>query len=329
MKFRFAALTAALLFSQAAFADLTIYSGQHKKGVEALVEAFTTETGIKVTLNSGKSEQLSGQIREEGDKSPADIFYSEQLPPIASLSYAGMLTQLPDEIIDQTKFESVPQAANKDWVALSGRSRVVVFDTRKLSEKDMEKSVLDYATAKWKGRIAYVPTSGAFLEQVVALTKLNGEEAAFKWLSGLKEFGKAYANNRVALQAVENGEIDAALINNYYWYGLAKEKGEENLHSRLYFIKNKDAGAIVTYSGIAILKSSKNQEEARKFVDFVTSKKGQEIMVSRFAEYPLRPDVVSPFNLTPYAELQAPVVTPTTAEEKEQALKLIEKAGLK
>ena len=31
----------------------------------------------------------------------------------------------------------------------------------------MEKSVLDYATPKWKDKIGYVPTSGAFLEQVV------------------------------------------------------------------------------------------------------------------------------------------------------------------
>lgn len=329
MKLRLAALTAALLFSHTALADLTIYSGQHKKGVEAIVEAFTAETGIKITLNSGKSEQLAGQIKEEGDKSPADIFYSEQLPPIASLSYEGLLATLPDNIIKQTEFEGVPQAQNKDWIALSGRSRVVVFDNKKLSEKEMEKSVLDYATPKWKDRIAYVPTSGAFLEQVVAITKLNGEDAALNWLKGLKENGKLYANNKVALQAVENGEVDAALINNYYWYNLAKEKGAENLNSRLYFIKNHDAGALITYSGIAILKSSQHQDEAQKFVEFVSSKKGQEIMVSKFAEYPLRPDVVSPFNLTPYAELQAPVVTPTTAEEKQQALSLIEKAGLK
>lgn len=329
MKLRLAALTAALLFTQSAFADITVYSGQHKKGVEALTKAFTEETGIKITLNSGKSEQLSGQIREEGDKSPADIFYSEQLPPLASLSYAGLLDQLPADIIKQTQFEGVPQAANQDWVALSGRSRVVVYDTRKVSEKDMEKSVLDYATPKWKDRIGYVPTSGAFLEQVVAITKLHDEATALKWLEGLKANGKLYAKNTVALQAVENGEVDAALINNYYWYGLAKEKGEENVNSRLYFIKNHDAGAIVTYSGIGILKSSKNKAEAQKFVDFVTSKKGQEIMVSNFAEYPLRPDVVSPFKLMPYKELQAPTVTPTTAQEKENALKLIEKAGLK
>ena len=78
-------------------------------------------------------------------------------------------------------------APKKDWIALSGRSRVVVYDHTKLSEKDMEKSVLDYATPKWKDKIGYVPTSGAFLEQVVAIVKLKGEKVALNWLKGLKE----------------------------------------------------------------------------------------------------------------------------------------------
>ncbi len=84
--------------------------------------------------------------------------------------------------------------------------------------------MLDYATPKWKGKIGYVSTSGAFLEQVVALSKMKGDKVALNWLKGLKENGKLYAKNSVALQAVENGEVPAALINNYYWYNLAKKR---------------------------------------------------------------------------------------------------------
>ena len=174
-----------------------------------------------------------------------------------------------------------------------------------------------------------MPTSGAFLEQVIAITKLKGEQAALDWLKGLKENGKLYAKNSVALQAVENGEVPAALINNYYWYALAKEKGEDKLNSRLYFIRHQDPGALVTYSGAAVLKGSKNKEEAKKFVEFLASKKGQEALVAARAEYPLRTDVVSPFNMDPYAKLEAPEVSATTAQDKENANKLIEQAGLK
>ena len=68
---------------------------------------------------------------------------------------------------------------------------------------------------------------------------------------------------RFALQAVENGEVPAALINNYYWYALAKEKVLITSKTRPYFIRHQDPGALVTYSGAAVLKGSKNKEEAK------------------------------------------------------------------
>lgn len=326
---RYALLAAALTAATPALADITVYNGQHKEATQALADAFTQATGIKVKINSGKSDQLAGQIKEEGSRSPADVFYSEQIPPLVTLSAANLLETLPAKTINDTRRKGVPVAAKKDWVALSGRSRVVVYDTRKLSEKDLEKSVLNYATPKWKDRIGYVPTSGAFLEQVVAIVKLKGEAAALKWLKGLKEYGKPYAKNSVALQAVENGEIDAALINNYYWHAFAREKGVQNVHTRLNFVRHRDPGALVTYSGAAVLKSSQNKDEAKKFVAFLAGKEGQRALTAVRAEYPLNPHVVSSFNLEPIAKLEAPQVSATTVSEKEHATRLLEQAGMK
>lgn len=326
---RYALLAAALTAATPALADITVYNGQHKEATQVIADAFTKATGIKVRINSGKSEQLAGQIKEEGSRSPADVFYSEQIPPLVTLSAANLLEPLPAATVNNTRRKGVPVAAKKDWVALSGRSRVVVYDSRKLSEKDLEKSVLNYATPKWKDRIGYVPTSGAFLEQVIAIIKLKGEHAALQWLKGLKANGKLYAKNTVALQAVENGEVPAALINNYYWYAFAKEKGVHNIHSRLNFVRHQDPGALVTYSGAAVLKSSKNKAEAQKFVAFLSGKQGQQVLASARAEYPLYPGVASPFKLEAYSKLQAPEVSATTIADKEKATRLLEQAGLK
>jgi len=328
-KLKLASLAAALLCSAPAFADITVYNGQHPEATKALVAAFTQDTGIKVTLNSGKGAQLAGQLKEEGAKSPADVFYTEQTAAFADLSKAGLLAQIPANVIAQTAQKGVPTAAKKDWIALSGRARVVVYDRTKLSEKDFPKSVLDFATPAWKDKIGYVPTSGAFLEQVVAIVKMKGQKAALDWLKGLKAYGKLYAKNSVALQAVERGEVPAALINNYYWYSLAKEKGAANLNSRLHFIRHQDPGALVSYSGAAVLKSSKNQAEAQKFIAFMAGKKGQEVLAAARAEYPLHAGVKSGFDLEPCAKLEAPVVSATTAEDEALAKKLIEAAGLK
>ena len=74
--FKIATLAAALTFSASSFADITVYNGQHKEAAKAVADAFTQETGIKVTLNSAKSEQLAGQLKEEGIK--AQPMYSIQ-----------------------------------------------------------------------------------------------------------------------------------------------------------------------------------------------------------------------------------------------------------
>ena len=94
-------------------------------------------------------------------------------------------------------------------------------------------------------------------------------------------------------------------------------------------LRHQDPGALVTYSGAAVLKGSVNKEERKNSLILLASKEGQEVFVSVRAEYPLRTDVVSPFNMEPYAKLEAPVVSATTSEDKDNANKLIEEAGLK
>ncbi|WP_421566401.1 iron ABC transporter substrate-binding protein [Ochrobactrum sp. EDr1-4] len=316
-----------------AIADVTIYSGQHEAGTKAVASAFTKETGIKVVVKRGSTEQFAGQLAEEGNESPADVFWSEQIPPLLALAEKGLLAPLNASLIAQTNgqgFKFVPKAAGRDWVATSGRARVVVYDPKQIAESKLAASILDYSRPEWKGRIGYVPTSGAFLEQVIAITKLKGEEAARSWLTGLKENGKLYARNSVALKAVEAGELPAALINNYYWYNMLREQGSlDKVRSRLHFIGHEDPGAMITYAGIGVVKASVNKEEANKFVEFVVSKNGQQVFSNVRAEYPLRSDVKSPFGMMPYTELEAPVVPATTFLDREAALKLLEEVGLK
>ena len=332
-RLKWATLVAAALCSAQALADITIYSGQHKSGSEAVAQAFTQATGIKTTVRQGSSEQMAGQLAEEGKRTPADVFWAEQVSPMLSLSQHGLLAKLPEDVIAATSgpgFDAVPLAENQDWVATSGRARVVVYDPDLIDESELADSVLDYATPEWAGKVGYVPTSGAFLEQVAGIVKLEGEDAALAWLEGLKENQKSYAKNSVALAAVERGAVPLALINNYYWYNMVREAGSiDKVKSRLDYIGHKDPGAMMTFAAIAVLENAGNKDEAQQFVEFVVSQEGQQIFADLRAEYPLRADVKSSFDLYPYADIDAPTVSATTIEDKDNAIRLIEKAGLK
>jgi iron(III) transport system substrate-binding protein len=305
---------------------LTLYNGQHARTTAALIAAFTKQTGIKIEARKGRSSQLANQIAEEGAASPADIFYSEESPPLAALASKDMLAKIDGETLKQVSAKYT--AKDGTWIGTSARCRVVVYNKDMIKQSELPASVLDFATAAWKDRIAFVPTSGAFLQQIVAIEKLKGREAALNWLKGLKAYGRIYNGNGGAMRAVERGEIATALINNYYWFGAARETGADNMKSALHYFGNKDPGALITVSAAGILKSSKNIQAAQQFLAFMVSAEGQQIIVNSAAEYPLRDGVKSPFALKPFATLDPPPITPADLDDAASALALEREAGL-
>lgn len=306
---------------------LTIYNGQHKDATIALIEAFTEKTGIEVEDRDGSSNELAHQIVEEGDKSPADIIYTEESTPLIMLGKEGLLSTIDDKAL-----EPIPEEyhdADGEWVGLLARSRVIVYDPNLIEESDLPTSVLDLDNPEWKDEFGFVPTSGAFHAQISAMIKVEGRDVAKAWLEGLKENGKTYKKNTNALDAVERGEIPFALINNYYWDNQAKEVGEEAMNSKLHFFGTNDLGDLVTVSGAAILKSSPNQEAAQKFIEFATSEEGQQILTDLSAQYPLNPNVDT-HGLKPFTELTPPNDTLDLGEysDGQAAIELLQEVGL-
>ncbi|WP_313515453.1 extracellular solute-binding protein [Pseudomonas sp.] len=321
-------LSIGLLAATGARADdpvtLTLYNGQHEATGVAIAEAFEKKTGIKVQIRKGGGGQLANQIAEEGARSPADLIYTEEAPPLIKLASQGLLGKVDDATLAQVE----PQFSDKDgyWLGITARVRVLAYNPKEISEQDLPSSVLDVAGPEWSGKIGFVPSSGEFLGQVAAIIKLNGREAAEDWLTGLKAFGATYTNNVVAMKAVENGEISAALINSYYWAALKKEKGE--LNTKLYYFDNGDAGGLVSVSGAAMVKASKHPKEAQQFLEFMVSEEGQKAILSKSAEYPMNKNVSADVLLKPYDELQPPKLTASDIGLAEDALDLEREVGL-
>ncbi len=318
----FLALSCAV--AQADDVTLTLYNGQHEATGVAVAKAFEEKTGIRVLIRKGGGGQLATPIAYAGARSPADVIYTEEAPPLIKLAQDGLLAKLDDATLAQID----PQFSDPEgrWLGITARVRVLAYNPDKVSEDELPKSVLEVADPEWSGRIGFVPTSGEFLGQVAAVIRLNGREAAEDWLTGLKAFGSTYTNNVVAMKAVENGEVDAALINSYYWAALHKEKGK--LNSRLYYFGDGDPGSLVSVSGAAVVKASKHPKEAQQFVDFMLSEEGQKAILSKSAEYPMNPKVPADPLLKPYDQLQPPKLTSAEIGLAEDALALERDVGL-
>ena len=306
--------------------EITVYNAQHESLTKEWIDAFTAETGIKVTVRQGDDTEMSNQIVQEGQASPADVFLTENSPAMAQVENAGLFADVDKATVDQVPAEFRP-STNK-WTGIAARSTVLVYDKNKISDDKLPKSMLDLANPEWKGKWAASPSGADFQAIVSALLELKGEAATEAWLKGMKENSKPYKGNSTAMKAVNAGEVDAALIYHYYYYGDQAKTGENSNNVTPFYFKNQDPGAFVSISGGGVLKSSKNAAAAQSFLKFITGKKGQEVLQKGTSfEYAVGSDVPSNDKLVPLKELQAPTVDPAKLNSA-KVTELMTQAGL-
>jgi ABC-type Fe3+ transport system, periplasmic component len=147
------------LLAPAAYAadpvTLTLYNGQHKEVGDNLAAAFEAKTGIHVNVRKGSSNQLASQIMEEGDRSPADVFYAEESPPLNSLGEQGFLAKADDSTLQALPKEYV--AANGTWIGVTARTRVVAFNPKRSAKTSCPSRFWISLTRNGKARSALYP----------------------------------------------------------------------------------------------------------------------------------------------------------------------------
>jgi iron(III) transport system substrate-binding protein len=305
--------------------SLVIYNAQHEELIEAVADAFEEKTDIDVELRNGKDLELANQLVQEGSASKADIFLTENSPGMTLVAEKDLFKPLPEKVLDQIPANYRP--SDGSWTGFAGRATVFVYNTEQLTEAELPKSLMDLAEPEWKGRISFSPTGADFQAIVSAVLATEGEEATKEWLAGLKANGTVLDGNNVVLQNVDDGEVEGGIIYHYYWYRDQEENGENSDDSQLHFFGNQDPGAFVSVSGAGILKNGDHGADAEKFMEYLVSPEGQQVIADSYAlEYPLNPEVDLGRDVKPLSELQPPTVDIATLNSP-QVVELMQEAG--
>ena len=303
--------------------ELVVYSGRNENLIRPLIERFEKESGISVEVRYADTTELTATLLEEGDASPADVFFSQDAGALAALEAEGLLGELPEDVAAE-----VPERfrdPENHWTGVSGRARTIVYNPEKLAEAERPHNLLDVVDPKWKGRIGIAPTNASFVSHVSALLIEIGEDDVKKFLADLKAVEpKAYDSNVLAVRAVAGGEVDLALVNHYY----ALNEKKENPGAPVANIYPQE-GAFVNLAGVGIIEGAKNRDQAEAFVEFLLSQEGQEYFRTETNEYPLVTGVEGPEGQPKLDELKTidlPLDQLGTDLEKSAAL--IKEAGL-
>jgi iron(III) transport system substrate-binding protein len=305
----------------------TLYSGRDEALVQPLIDRFTAETGIEVEVRYGNTAELGSLLLEEGDATPADVFLSQDAGALGALSEAGLFATLPEDVAS-----AVPAgftSTDASWVGITGRARVVVYDGERLSADELPDTIDGYVTDEWSGRLAVAPSNASFQSFVTALRVLEGEEAAEAWAQSLAgNSPQIFEGNSPILTAVNDGAVEAGLINHYYWFRQAAEVGVDAMRAQLKFLQPGDAGSIVNVTGAGILAGSADNADALAFIEYLLSEEGQSYFVSETYEYPLVPGIPAPEGLPALESLVNPDLDLSDLDTLSDTQALLSRVGL-
>jgi iron(III) transport system substrate-binding protein len=309
--------------------SITLYSGQHEQTTQSLVAAFEKKTGITVNVRYNDEDTFADEVVAEEAHPKADVFYTENSPALEYLQNKGLLAPVDLSTLAQTatKYNS----AQGDWVGISARVSVLIYNPSLIRESQLPTTVLGLASPEYKGKLAFAAGETDFQPIVTSVDRSYGQAATVKWLDGIKSNAGShvYPDNETIADEVNRGEVAFGVVNQYYWYRMKEELGTSNIRSQISYFARSDPGYVLDVSGAAVLKSSKKPAAAQEFLAFLVSKAGQEIIAHSISyEYPLDHGVQTTAPETPFDQLQPNPITIAELGDGSTAISLLQQAGM-
>lgn len=312
---------------------LNVYSARKEALIKPLLDDFSKATDIKVNLITGKADALITRIKTEGNLSPADILLMTDAGRLVRAKQAGItqsienektLTALPDSFKD----------TEGHWLALTYRARTLVYAPDRVNIEQLD-TLEELADPKWRGRICIRSSSNIYNQSLVAaLLEKKGREQTKKWAEGfVGNFARApKGGDRDQIKAVVAGLCDVAIVNNYYLAGMlnSSDSAQQKIAQKVkvFWLNQKDRGAHINISGIAIARYAPHPENALKLVDFMLTDAAQAWYSDHNYEYPIRETV--PLNKTVKAMgafKSETVSMQVIGERNTEALQLMDQVG--
>jgi iron(III) transport system substrate-binding protein len=304
--------------------SLTVYSGRSETLVGPLIDRFKKDTGIDVSVKYAGTPQLAATLLEEGDNTPADVFFAQDPGGLGAV--AGMLSPLEEDVL--TKVPQWAVSSDGVWVGISGRARTVVYNTDTLTPDDLPDDLKGFTDPKWKGRLGWAPTNASFQTMVTAMRSMWGDQRTVQWLENIQANDpKVYPKNTPIVSAAASGEIDVGLVNHYYLHRFLAEQGD-SFSARNYHTPAGGPGAIVMVSGVGILEESDNKDNAQQFIDYLLSDISQKYFVEETYEYPLASGIPVAERVSPLSEINNPDLSSSALSDLEGTQALLREAGI-
>lgn len=305
--------------------NLTIYCGRNESLVSGLIPLIADATGIDLDVRYGNTAELAAQILEEGDNTPAGLYFCQGAGALGSLARAGVLASLPDYLLEKIG----PEYRSSDgvWLGLTGRVRVLLYNPEVTDPATLPASILDLPTTDLNGPIGWAPTNAPFQSFITALRVTEGEDRARRWLEDVIATRPiTFDDNGPQVNAVASQEVAVGLVNHYYVFEARRENPDIAVEN--YYFPGGDIGSLVNIGGVGVIAGSGQEEQALAVTRYLLGVEAQTYFAEQTLEYPLAAGVLAQPELVPLSEIQPPDLDLSDLADLEGTLDLLTELGL-
>lgn len=271
-------LSLGLVPAVSAAAEVVLYSSNPSELLDLVTQGFETKTGIKVSVVRLGTGEAMKRIAAEKERPLCDVFWSGDVAVLENAKDNFQTYRSPEAKALPAGY--VEKEAR--WTASNVHVMIIMVNKSLLKATEMPKSWKDLFDPKWKGKIVMTnpEKSGSAYAQVYGIHKLYGWDGINKLIANAKILDTA----SLIYKGVAAGEYPLGVTIEYaahrYIVG-----GDKNVG-----IVYPADGAFIAPEGTGIVKNCPHPEEAKKFIDYLISKKVEDEIFNKFSRRPARLD---------------------------------------
>ena len=316
------------LASSLAMADeLVVYSARNEQLIKPLFDAYTGETGTKISFITDKEGPLLQRLKSEGENTRADLLITVDAGNLWHAAREGVLQPVESVVLTSNIPSNLRDPSNQ-WFGLSLRARTIVYSTDRVKPEELT-TYEDLGKPAWKNRLLLRTSKKVYNQSLVAMLMAEyGEEKTEQivrsWVDNLAT--EPFSNDTKVMEAILAGQGDVGIVNTYYFGRLLKK--DPNLKLALFWPNQKTSGVHVNVSGAGVTRYAKHKDAAIKFLEWLSSEKAQNLFADANMEYPVNPKVKAHPYVAAWGEFKASGQNLAIAGQiQEAAIKLMDRAG--
>ncbi|WP_164821286.1 ABC transporter substrate-binding protein [Paenibacillus koleovorans] len=254
---------------------LVVYSAGPAGLAEGIQKGFTAKTGVQIEMFQGTTGKILARMEAEKANPVVDVVVLASLPSAIGMTKSG-LTMPYKEAKNADKL--FPGYSDKDgnYFSYSLSALGIAYNTKLVTNPPKEWA--DLTKPEWKGKIN-IPDpalSGSALDFLTGYVNKNGE-AAWDLFSKIQANGAIIAGaNQEALDPVISGAKSIVMANVDYMTYASKAKGEPI--DLIY----PAGGTVISPRPAMIMKTTKNPDAAKAFIDYLLSDEAQKLVTDSF-----------------------------------------------